>query len=312
MNSKNRMLGLEIMIRKLRSEDAERMMSWMHDKEIVKNFRKNFMNYTIQDAKEFIKGSFTDQNQNFALVDEVDTYIGTISLKNISYYNKNAEINSVFCRTAKEEEIKNGLDEVINYAFTVLGLQELYIHIYEDNDELIRFYSDFGFEKGGTFVNPLYIQKRPRKLCWYYKRLNDEERTENHKLLLFQEKGDLRGHMVVIEQFKDVPFAIKRLFYMYGSEGDSIRGKHANRKSEFVLINVSGKSKVKIFDGKSEHIYELTQPHMGIYIPNMVWKEMYDFSEDSVLLVLASELYDANEYIRDKNQYIRELQYGRR
>ena len=94
---------------------------------------------------------------------------------------------------------------------------------------------------------------------------------------------------------------------MYGSDRDAVRGNHANRKSEFVLVNVSGKSKIRVFDGITEYIYELTQPHMGVYISKMVWKEMYDFSEDSVLLVLASELYDANEYIRDMREYMREV-----
>jgi dTDP-4-dehydrorhamnose 3,5-epimerase-like enzyme len=83
-----------------------------------------------------------------------------------------------------------------------------------------------------------------------------------------------------------------------------VRGQHANRKSEFVLINVAGQSKVRITDGKEEFIVELNKPMMGVYIPKMVWKDMYDFSPDSVLLVLASTHYDGNEYIRDYNEYL--------
>lgn len=86
-----------------------------------------------------------------------------------------------------------------------------------------------------------------------------------------------------------------------------MRGQHANRESEFVLINVSGTSKVRIDDGKEEDIIELNRPMMGLYIPKMVWKDMYDFSEDSVLLVLASTHYDAGEYIRDYDEYIKEV-----
>jgi len=128
------------------------------------------------------------------------------------------------------------------------------------------------------------------------------------KMLEFQQKGDDRGHLVIIEGNQDIPFEIKRTFYMYGSDRDVIRGEHANKKSEFVLINVAGTSKVKVFDGKgNETIYCLNRPHTGIYIPTMVWKEMYDFSEDSVLLVLASEHYDANEYIRDYDEYVKEM-----
>ena len=79
-----------------------------------------------------------------------------------------------------------------------------------------------------------------------------------------------------------------------------------NMNSEFVLINVAGKSKVIVKDGKGdEKIFELDHPHSGIYIPTMVWKDMYDFSEDSVLLVLASTHYDANEYIRNYDDFIK-------
>ena len=123
----------------------------------------------------------------------------------------------------------------------------------------------------------------------------------------FNQLGDDRGHLVVVEGLKDIPFEIKRIFYIYGSDSDVVRGQHANRKSEFVLINVSGTSKVEVDDGKTKKIFDLDEPHVGIYLPNMVWKDMFDFSSDSVLLVLASEVFDANEYIRDYDEYVKEI-----
>ncbi len=125
------------------------------------------------------------------------------------------------------------------------------------------------------------------------------------EMLEFTERGDDRGHLVICEGGIDIPFDIKRIFYIYGSDSDVVRGQHANRKSEFVLINVAGTSKVKIKDGKgNETVYSLNRPHTGIYIPSMVWKDMYDFSEDSVLLCLASTHYDADEYIRDYDEFV--------
>lgn len=125
-------------------------------------------------------------------------------------------------------------------------------------------------------------------------------------MLEFIQRGDERGHLVVVEGMQDIPFEIKRVFYIYGSDATVVRGQHANRKSQFVLINVAGTSKVKIWDGLgNEAIFSLNRPHTGIYIPQMVWKNMYDFSEDSVLLCLASEHYDAEEYIRDYEEYVR-------
>lgn len=114
------------------------------------------------------------------------------------------------------------------------------------------------------------------------------------KMLEFSEKGDERGRLVIIEGGQDIPFEVKRVFYIYGSDKDVMRGQHANRRTEFVLINVAGTSKVKVKDGRgNEVIFCLNRPHTGVYLPAMVWKDMYDFSEDSVLLVLASEHYDA-------------------
>lgn len=128
------------------------------------------------------------------------------------------------------------------------------------------------------------------------------------RMLEFPQHGDRRGHLVIVEGKRDIPFEIKRVFYIYGSDKEVVRGQHANRKTEFVLINVSGRSKVKVKDGEeNEAIYCLNRPHTGIYLPTMVWKDMYDFSEDSVLLVLASEHYDASEYIRDYDDFVKEI-----
>ena len=129
----------------------------------------------------------------------------------------------------------------------------------------------------------------------------------NYRIMKFNQKGDDRGHLVIVKGLVDIPFEIKRIFYIYGSDAHVIRGNHANRRSEFVLINVSGKSKVKVNDGYKVEVIELNEPHMGIYLPKMIWKEMYDFSTDSVLLVLASEIYDADEYIRDYEAYQKEV-----
>mgnify|MGYP001852280462 CR=1 FL=1 len=126
------------------------------------------------------------------------------------------------------------------------------------------------------------------------------------EMLEFSQKGDERGHLVIVEGNKDIPFEIKRIFYIYGSDSTVVRGQHANRNSEFVLINVAGTSKVRVQDGKgNEAVFSLNRPHTGIYLPKMVWKDMYDFSSDSVLLCLSSEHYDPDEYIRDYDEFVK-------
>ncbi|KAB1438272.1 sugar 3,4-ketoisomerase [Candidatus Galacturonibacter soehngenii] len=128
-----------------------------------------------------------------------------------------------------------------------------------------------------------------------------------YKILEFKDLGDERGNLVVVEGESDIPFAIKRVFYIYGSDPEVIRGQHANKRTEFVMINVSGTSKVKVDNGFESEIIELNRPRMGLYLPTNLWKDMYDFSEDSVLLVLASEHYDSSEYIRDYNEFLKEV-----
>lgn len=126
------------------------------------------------------------------------------------------------------------------------------------------------------------------------------------QMLEFQQKGDDRGHLVIVEGNQDIPFEIKRIFYIFGSDSEVVRGQHANRESEFVLINVAGTSKVRVKDGRgNEAVYSLNRPHTGIYLPKMLWKDMYDFSEDSVLLCLASTHYDSAEYIRDYDEFVK-------
>ena len=133
-----------------------------------------------------------------------------------------------------------------------------------------------------------------------------------YKIIEFQDLGDERGNLVVIEGGgMDIPFEIQRVFYIYASDADVVRGQHANRETEFLLVNVSGSSKVRIDNGEESVVVELNKPRMGVYLPNMVWKDMYDFSEDSVLLVLASRHYDGAEYIRNYEDYLKVLAESR-
>lgn len=128
---------------------------------------------------------------------------------------------------------------------------------------------------------------------------------EQIQILDFPDLGDERGNLVVVEGGSAIPFEIKRIFYIYGSDDEVVRGMHANLRSEFVMINVSGTSRVKVDNGCETRIIELNRPRMGLYLKNMVWKEMYDFSPDSVLLVLSNEHYDPEEYIRSYEDYLK-------
>ena len=128
-----------------------------------------------------------------------------------------------------------------------------------------------------------------------------------YKELNFKECGDERGFLVAIEGNQDIPLEINRIFYIYGSDSKEVRGKHANINTQFVLINVKGHSKVRIDNGAESVVVELDRPYKGVYLAANVWKEMYDFSEDSVLLVLASTHYDKAEYLNDYSEWKSQL-----
>jgi len=141
-----------------------------------------------------------------------------------------------------------------------------------------------------------------------FRKGNSMNIEDQYRVINFNDFGDERGKLYVIEgDGMDIPFDVKRVFYMYDSDDTVVRGQHANKETEFVLINVSGKSKVRVDNGHESRIISLDKPGIGLYITAMLWKDMYEFSADSVLLVLASRHYDAHEYIRDYQEYLQYL-----
>ena len=121
----------------------------------------------------------------------------------------------------------------------------------------------------------------------------------------FQQHGDDRGMLVALEEYKDIPFEIKRVYYMYDTKKDVHRGFHAHKSLEQILICIHGSCKVLLDNGTEKKIVSLEKPYEGLYIANNMWREMYDFSEDAVLMVLASEYYKEEDYIRDYNEFLR-------
>jgi dTDP-4-dehydrorhamnose 3,5-epimerase-like enzyme len=119
------------------------------------------------------------------------------------------------------------------------------------------------------------------------------------KLLEFPSLGDERGSLVALETNQQVPFDIKRVYYIFGTQQEVARGFHAHKALEQVAICVSGSCRFILDDGKNRESVILDNPNVGIYIDHLKWREMHDFSDDCVLLVLASELYDEADYIRD-------------
>lgn len=121
----------------------------------------------------------------------------------------------------------------------------------------------------------------------------------------FQQHGDERGQLVALEEFKDIPFEIKRVYYMYETKKGVRRGYHAHKSLEQILICIHGSCKVLLDNGMEKKIVSLEKPYEGLYVPNNMWREMYDFSADAVLLCLASELYHEDDYIREYDEFLK-------
>jgi len=119
----------------------------------------------------------------------------------------------------------------------------------------------------------------------------------NFKLLDFHIFGDERGSLISLESNKNIPFEIKRVYYIFDTKKDVIRGKHAHKNLQQILIAVSGSCKVLVDNKKDKKIYELNSPCKGLLIQNNVWREMFEFSSDCVLMVLASDYYNKDDYI---------------
>ena len=121
----------------------------------------------------------------------------------------------------------------------------------------------------------------------------------------YQIHEDAQGMLVAIEEEKDIPFRIKRVYYMYGAGDAVIRGRHAHKSLQQILICVHGNCKIRLDDGRERKIISLNHPNEGLYIPHLVWREIFDFAPDTVLLVLASDVYDKSDYIRDYEEFIK-------
>lgn len=123
------------------------------------------------------------------------------------------------------------------------------------------------------------------------------------KFIDFPALGDERGSLVALESEKTVPFPIKRVYYIFGTNAGVSRGFHAHKRLQQVALCITGKCRMILDDGRQRNKVWLDSPNKGLIIGDLVWREMHDFSEDCVLLVLASEHYDEADYIRDYDKF---------
>jgi len=124
------------------------------------------------------------------------------------------------------------------------------------------------------------------------------------RIILLTKNTDPRGNLSVIEQFKDIPFEIKRTYWIYDVPGGECRGGHAFKQNEEFIVALSGAFDVIVDDGKQKTTYTLNRSYYGLYVPAGLWRTMENFSTNSVALELGSSHFDPQDYIRDYEEFL--------
>lgn len=131
--------------------------------------------------------------------------------------------------------------------------------------------------------------------------------VEDAKIIQLSKFLDPRGNLSVVEECKDIPFKIERTYWIYDVPGGEIRGGHAYKENQEFIVALSGSFDVVLDDGKSKKTFSLNRSYYGLYVPNGLWRQMENFSTNSLALVLSSTEYDETDYIRDYNEFQRTL-----
>ena len=127
------------------------------------------------------------------------------------------------------------------------------------------------------------------------------------KILDFKAIGDERGYLISLEENKQIPFEVKRVYYIYGTQKNIIRGKHAHRKLQQIIFCPKGSCDFTLDNGIERKTIHLNSPAQGIHIKHNIWREFTNFSPDCIVVVLASDLYDENDYIRNYDDFLKEV-----
>ena len=128
---------------------------------------------------------------------------------------------------------------------------------------------------------------------------------DDAKLIDLPKILDRRGNLSVIEEYKDIPFKIERTYWIYDVPGGEIRGGHAYKENQEFIVALSGSFDVILDDGKERKIFSLNRSYYGLYVPKGLWRQMQNFSTNSLALIVASTPYDAKDYIYDYEEFLK-------
>lgn len=296
-------------LRKLELKDAPLMLAWMHDKSVTEKLRSNFASKTLQDAENFIKWSWEDkENVNLAIASDEDEYMGTVSLKNIE------DGSAEFAITVRAEAMGRGyswfgMESIIEKAFSEFGLGSVYWCVSRENIRAVRFYDKHNFNE--VLDIPQKVLDRyagVENLKWYSVLKGDDfnarESVAGCKVIHIKTIPTVdAGELSFFEGTHEIPFEIKRIYYISKVPEGVRRGFHAHKELKQLLFCPYGRIQLVLENKKGREEIELADPSIGVVIDQCTWREMLWLQKDSVLCVAASDYYEVEDYIRDYKEF---------
>ena len=285
------------------------MFEWMHDNSVVEKLYTDFSKKSLEDCEGFISSSWDDsENVHYAIVSDEDEYMGTVSLKHIK--NNTAE----FAITVRTKAMRRGyswfgMESVLEKAFTEFRLESVYWCVSRENERAVRFYDKHNFhEVLDVPDNILKCYEGMDNLKWYSVLKGDEinirESVAGCKVLHIKTIPTLdAGELSFFETNNEIPFDIKRVYYISKVPEGTRRGFHAHRKLKQLLFCPYGRIQLILENSSGREEIELSDPSIGVLIEEFTWREMLWLQKDSVLCVVASEYYDPEDYVRDYSEF---------
>lgn len=285
------------------------MLAWMHDRSVTEKLRTDFASRTLPDAENFIKQSSEDkENLNLAIASDEDEYMGTVSLKHIE--NGSAE----FAITVRAEAMGRGyswfgMESMIEKAFHELGLESIYWCVSRENSRAVRFYDKHNFHEALDIPQKVLDRYSGiENLKWYLVLKGDEfsvrDVVAGCRVIHIKTIPTVNaGELSFFEGTHEIPFDIKRIYYISKVPEGVRRGFHAHKELKQLLFCPYGRIQLILENQNGREEIELSDPSIGVVIEKCTWREMLWLQRDSVLCVAASDYYRDEDYIRDYDKF---------
>lgn len=296
-------------LRKLELKDAPLMLAWMHDKSVTEKLQADFASKTMADAEAFIRASWDSSTDlHLAIASDADEYMGTVSLKHIE------ERSAEFAITVRAESMGKGyswfgMESIIEKAFDELGLECVYWCVSRDNPRAVRFYDKHNFHEALDIPEKVLNRyEGMNDLKWYSVLKGDDfsarETVAGCKVIHIKTVPTVdAGELSFFEAKRDIPFEIKRIYYISKVPEGVRRGFHAHKELKQLLFCPYGRIQLILENKNGREEIELSDPSVGVVIDRLTWREMLWLQKDSVLCVAASDHYKPEDYIRDHDEF---------